>query len=58
MGTDNVLSGINNVGDLCISEAHTLGAGHELMINLLDGTSSDKSMTSLDNIVDLVQVPL
>ena len=58
MGADNILSGIDNVGNLSISEAHTLGAGHEFMVDILNGTSGDKSMASLDNVVDLVQIPL
>lgn len=58
VGTNNVLGGVDYVGNLIIGEAHTLGTLHELVVNVLNGSSSHESMSGLDNVVDFVQVPL
>lgn len=58
MSPDGVFIGFDQVGDLRVREAHSLGPHHEFMIDILKSTAGFESVVSLDNVVDLVQEPL
>lgn len=58
VSSDSVLGGRDEISDLCIRETPTLGLLHEVMIDLVERTKSLDLPMGMNDIFDLVQVPL
>ena len=58
VSTDSIFLGRDKVGDVGVRETHAFGMLHQLVVNVLDRTSSFKSVDGLNNVINLVQEPL